>query len=425
MLKLKTIPIFQSMMRGRSIAMAIASLLLLGGCSTTKEPQVGPSADAGLYPELKEQRYPYDSSLYLDFVIPVFDPGLPTTGDGNIDYQKVKDEGIWPQLRRAEARRFAVETKRAIENLGTFGAVSVVPTATASGDVYLLGRVEQSDSEQIELSVKVLDSQGKLWGERTFEHTVSEGFFRDQVNEDKDSYEPVFRRIADYAYRLLIAKSEQRKQTIKQVTDIRYGQSYAPDVFGQYLDVDQGWSGRTEFELISVPDQDDAMVKRIAPLRVQDQLFIDRLQTQYEGFNARSDESYRAWQKETLPEIVAYREARWGRNASAGLGFIFTALAVMLSANSNSNLGGLGTTVGILASVYFANDALQKNAALRVHKQTLDEMGESLDLEIGPQLITHNDQTIELTGTANEQYTQWKNHLRKIYALETGDGDSY
>lgn len=406
------------------LAAVILCLMGLSACGTLdtqnngSNPQVGPSVGPQIYTQAVTKQYVYNSNTYLDVVIPVFDPGFPLNDRGDIDYKAVGKLGLWPQLRRAESNRFAVETKRAIETLGTFGAVSVVPTATVSGDVYVLGSIEKSDSEVIKLSVSVLDSQGKLWGKRQFEHTVSKGFFRDRTNDNKDPYGPVFLQIADYVYELLKTKSEKEKQTIKQITELRYAQLYAPDVISQHLKLKKTWNGNYEYQLLSLPSQNDRVVNRIKPLRVQDQLFIDRLQTQYEGFNVKSDDSYRAWQKETLPEVIATKQSKADRNLRIGGGLALATIAVLLGKNSNSTAGELGTIVGVIGSGVLLNSAMDKNAELKVHKQSLDELGESLDLEISPQLVTHNEQTIELTGTANEQYQQWKNHLKATYELE-------
>jgi hypothetical protein len=419
---------FSTAKRLQRFALLAVCLIGLSACKTLDTfttdsnpqtgPSVGPQAGPKIYQEPNKKQYAYNSNTYLDVVIPVFSPGLPTDDRGEIDYQAVGDEGLWPQLRRAEANRFAVETKRAVENIGTFGSVSVVPTATASGDVYVLGTINQSDSEIIKLSVSVVDSQGKSWGKRQFEHTVASVFFRDKTNVNKDPYAPIFTEIADYVYELLRATSEKQKETIKAVTEIRYAQLYAPEVFSQHLTLNKKWNGNYEYALVSLPSENDKMVDRIKPLRVQDQLFVDRLQTQYEGFHAKSNESYRTWQKETLPELIAVNKARTDRNVRVGAGIALATLSILLNRNSSSAAGEVGTIAGAVASTVLISSAMDKNAELKVHKQSLDELGESLDLELSPQLMTHKGQTVELTGTANEQYQQWKNHLQKIYALE-------
>ena len=408
-------------------AFILVAFTVLTGCLPASTPtknarNVGPSPTEGNVPSLQvatvQKQYPYNSSVYLDVVIPVFDPGLPQDAQGNTDYNAIEKQGIWPQLRRAEATRFAVDTRKAMEKIGAFGAVSVVPGATATGDLYVLGSIDQSNSETIQLSVDVIDSQGTHWGQKQFTHQVSTGFFRDRNNEGKNPYEPVFQQIADYVYELLVKRSEKQKLTIKSVTDIRYAQSYAPEAFQQYLITTRNDDNVYQYQLVNTPSPNHPMSRRIEPLRLQSQLFIDRLQMHYDSFYARTDEGYRNWQKETLPEVVALQQTRQDRNNKIALGAALATIAVLLDRNSNSNAGAVGKAVSILGSGLLLSDAMNKNAELKVHKQTLDEMGESLDIQISPQIMKHNEQTIELTGTASEQYEQWRAHLQAIYKLE-------
>ena len=55
----------------------------------------------------------------LDVIIPVFDPGLPE------DLEDYEDENIWPEIRRAEANRFAYKLKEKLDETGQFGSQSV------------------------------------------------------------------------------------------------------------------------------------------------------------------------------------------------------------------------------------------------------------------------------------------------------------
>ncbi len=425
---IQTQPSHHTALRGiKTLALLLVCFTGLTACLPASTPtkntrNVGPTPTAGVVPQAqkfeRQKDYTYDSNTFLDVVIPVFDPGLPKDRNGELDYKKIEKQGLWPQLRRAEANRFAVDTRDAIAKIGSFGAVSVVPGSNASGDVYVLGTINESNSEKVGISIAVLDSQGQLWGEKQFTHTVSTGFYRDQTNAGKDSYQPVFNQIGDYVYELLIRRSENEKQTIKQVTDIRYAQSYAPGALNQYIKRTQNDDGLYQYQLIGTPPSQGATLKRIAPLRVQDQLFVDRMQSHYDSFYTRTNDGYRSWQKETLPEVVALRKTRADRNVKIGLGALLATAAILLDKNSNSTAGGLGSFAGIVASGVLLNSALDKSAELKVHKQTLDEMGESLDIQVSPQLLKHNEQTVELTGTANEQYEQWKAHLKKIYELE-------
>ena len=50
--------------------------------------------------------------------------------------------------------------------------------------------------------------------------------------------------------------------------------------------------------------------------------------------------------------------------------------------------------------------------------ESLSEIGRSLNIQLAPKVIEMEDRTIELTGTASEQYTSWRAYLREIYLTE-------
>lgn len=393
------------------LAILVFSLVLAGCQSTGKSSvAVGPSAAVQTTKALgdKSKQYQYNSQIFLDVAIPVFDPGLPE------DDEALKDNGIWPQLRRAEASRFALMTKKALEQTRSFGSISVVPTPQATADVYVLGRIEQSNSEEIKISIEVADISGRRWDKKTFKHTVSTGFFRDKQNKHKDPYDPVFTEIADHIYQLVRAKKEQEKINIKQITDIRFAQSFSPQAFAGHTSTDRNGY----IQLNSLPSEQDPMFSRVQSLRVQDQLFVDRLQTQYEGFNLKTDESYKLWQQETLPIVVAARESRKKSILNGLVGGAAVLIGAINIEKGNSTTSQVLNTAAILGGAYLIKESMSRSAETQVHQATIDEMGESLDVEIDPQVMSLEDKTIELTGTAQEQYIQWQAHLKRIYALE-------
>ena len=418
----------------RKILVLMGAVILLGlvGCQSTKSNvtqtgplMVGPGAQASLGTVKKD--YTYNSDIYLDVVVPVFNPGLPIDKYGEVDYEEVDEQQIWPQLRRAEAKRFAIQTQKALEKIGAFGSVSVVPSPNASADIFVLGSVDYSDSEIVRVTATVVDSTGSIWGNRQFEHQVSKGFFRDAKNKERNPYEPIFTQVGDYVFSLLKAKSEQQKNAIKQTTEIRYAQLYSPEKFNSFVEQKlvkgtRGGQDHYKFTLTGLPSENDKMLKRISALRTQDQMFVDRLQDQYMSFDSETVDSYRTWQRETLSEAIAAREAKRERMTSGLLAGGLAVAGLLLNKNSDSTAANVGKTVAALGAAYFIKDTLDKNEELKVHRATLDEMGENLDISLSPSIMELDNKTVELTGTAGEQYEQWKAHLLKIYQLEASQG---
>lgn len=405
---------------GQLLAAALALLSLSACQSASTTSQVGPSQTgpySGYTAGSVNRVYHYDSDVYLHVAVPVFNPGLPTNRQGNLDYAEVEKRDIWPQVRRLEANRFAVDTQRALQHTNAFSAVTVTPDSSASADLYVIGEIKHSDTETVALNIKVVDATNRVWGERDFQHRVSEGFYRDAYNRGKNSYDPIFKDIASYVFDLLNGYSDAEKLAIQQVAELRYAAMYSPETMDNYLERRQTRTG-PRYQLIGFPAEEDPMLQRVRMIKAEDDAFIDGLQQNYAAFYADSDSSYLDYQRETLPMAVAVRrerDQRANRNVAAAFA---TVGAILLARNSNSVGGEIGSIVLAGTALYNLGGAIENNNNIRFQRQQISEMGQSLDIRVTPQVLEFNDQQIELTGTAREQYIQLRAQLRSIYDIE-------
>ncbi|MGB0320707.1 MAG: hypothetical protein ACPGAF_00120, partial [Pseudohongiellaceae bacterium] len=80
---------------------------------------------------------------------------------------------------------------------------------------------------------------------------------------------------------------------------------------------------------------------------------------------------------------------------------------------------GGATAVG--AGAFLVKSGFDKQAEARIHMQALEELGESLENAVAPQVINLDDRTITLSGSVEEQYEQWRDILADLYAAEMGE----
>ena len=398
---------------------ATASFILLGGCGSTQTnvSSVGPSmVGPGVGQPLGAQRnsYNYNSEIYMDVAIPVFDPGFPTDSDGSIDYDEIEEEGIWPQVRRLEANRFAIATKEALGETKSFGSINVTPDASALADVYVLGKINYSDTETVEIGVRVMDAKNTVWGEEEFEYRVSEGWYRDAMSRGENPNGPVFEQIAKFVYDLLIKKSEAYKQEVQMVSDLRYAQMYSPESFSQYLSQNR----KGEIDLVSAPSESDPMLRRVRAIQAKDEQFIDSLQETYDSFWVTTEAPYRKYQKETLPEAKKIRELEAERTTKQVTAGLFAVASVLLGSNSSSTVGQVAAAGAGIAAIGSLSQAIQTNKELHAQRDLFDEMGQNLDIQVADQIVEIDNQRIELQGTAAEQYYQLRSRLKDIYDME-------
>ncbi len=397
----------------------VSLTLILSGCGTagtgaSDNPafKVGPQLSSIF--DSKRDAVIDQNKPKLDVIIPVFDPGLPENQD------QYGEDGLWPELRRAEANRFAFKLKQAMDDTGAFGAVRVTPDNTATGDLYVMGKIIESNGEDVEIGIDVVDISGQHWFTRYFNHTVDAGFHKNTRNTGKDPYDPVFEAAAN-RIALELEDTEAGKVTeLQRITLLRFGANFADQAFSKYL------INKNDIATLgSYPSADDPMLQRIQAIRVRDQLFVDGLQDQYRAFNDRMEDSYRIWQEQAQFEILSERAANYKAAGEAGLGILAIGLgilAIAVGANSDSVGAATASTTGAViagtAGVVLLQKSFQSSEEAKVHRDALNELGESIDVDLGPRVVEFEKQTTELTGNAKEQFAQWRAFLQKIYVQE-------
>ena len=382
---------------------------VLTGCATTSSGSLktGPQL-ASAQEQNKEISY---QGVKLDVIIPVFSPGL---SDSAAEYE---EEGIWPELRRAEANRFAYKLKTALDESGKFGAVRVAPNSTASGDLFAVGEIIESNGQELEFSLRVVDASGKQWLNETIDHEVGEGFYKNPRNDGKDPYDPAFDKAAQAIIEALLKQKQSELAQLQNINDLRFAASFNEQAFNEYLDT----SGQ-QIKLVSMPSDADPMFERVKSIQVREQLFVDNLQQNYSAFSQQMDDSYLAWQEASATEMQLRKEAKtksiWKMIGGAVL--IGAAVAAATSGSSNDPRFGrdLATVAGGIGGAVLISSGFKSREEAKFHQEALNELGESVNLEMAPQVMTYEEESVELTGDIDEQFRQWRAFLNRMYQLE-------
>lgn len=382
---------------------------VLTGCATTSSGSLktGPQLASA---QEQNKEIPYQG-VKLDVIIPVFSPGLSASA------AEYEEEGIWPELRRAEANRFAYKLKTALDESGKFGAVRVAPNSTASGDLFAVGEIIESNGQELEFSLRVVDASGKQWLNETIDHEVGEGFYKNPRNDGKDPYDPAFDKAAQAIIEALLKQKQSELAQLQNINDLRFAASFNEQAFNEYLDT----SGQ-QIKLVSMPSDADPMFERVKSIQVREQLFVDNLQQNYSAFSQQMDESYLAWQEASATEMQLRKEAKtksiWKMIGGAVL--IGAAVAAATSGSSNDPRFGrdLATVAGGIGGAVLISSGFKSREEAKFHQEALNELGESVNLEMAPQVMTYEEESVELTGDIDEQFRQWRAFLNRMYQLE-------
>ncbi|MBM9514509.1 hypothetical protein [Desulfogranum marinum] len=388
------------------VAYTLIVVMITGGCASIPGNQVAdqvrPMTVDG---EIEEEKL-------LNVSIQVFDPGV-------IPEDAEESQGLSQGIRDAEARFIPVHLKYSLQRTGYWGAVRVVPGDENGAEVLVKGKIEYSDGESVAISVDVVDATGRLWFKKVYAETAKKHEHERIEPEKHDTFQDLFNTIANDLAMYRQQLSPQDVSTIRQVATLRFAAAMAPETFAEYLAEDD--SG--QFTIMHLPAADDAMFARIQALRSRDDMLVDVINGYYDNYYLDLWAPYSQWRRYRSEEVAAMRELE--RDALTrqvlGIAAIVGAIAIGAAADqeTRSRTGTL-RDVMVLGGAGAVYSGYQKRQESEINRDAIQELGESFHAEAEPLTIEVQGETLRLQGSAEEQYTRWRQLLREIYLKETG-----
>ena len=340
----------------------------------------------------------------LNIIIPAFNPG--------IDQEK---EEIFEELRNFESRRFAVKLKLALENTNKVGAVRVTPNTSASGQIYIIGKIKESNGQKVKVQVKAIDASGKKIMDKNFSKKIKGNHFDNVRTKNTDAYNELFDEIALEIVEKLEKLNTAKINELVNISKLRFGAEFSPESFDSYLK-----NKNNKYNLSALPSDDDPMWQRVNSIMVREQLFVDSLQSHYDKFVNSSNQSYILWQSQSYNEIIAEREAKKKAIGRGVLGVLSIAAAVASASSpyKNDKYDYKGEVAMATLGGKLLEDAAKFKAEANMHRESIKELGSSIDAELAPNIINFENKTVELSGNAKQQFIEWRKFLKKMYELE-------
>lgn len=358
----------------------------------------------------------------LDVVVHAFDPGIPE--DIAADEDKLAEKRIYPDLRKAEANYFPVMLRNTLEGSAQWGAVRVAPDTVRFVDVAVDGRIIESTGKRLELEITARDATGRVWIDRKrYEGDADIGSYKtDAALKARDPFQNVFSAIANDLLAARDALDAPALREVRQVAQLSFAADLAPEAMSGYLRTDTTSRKQQLTRVARLPAHDDPLAERVERIRERDLAVIDTLDGYYTGFTEQMADSYGDFRRTSYEEIDKEDRARTSARtrtvlgAAAVLASIFVPMDCNTSASCNlADVARYGGTVGGITAFL---SGLKKYSDARTHAMSFGELARSMQSEVSEQLVEVEGRTLRLTGTAEEQYRQWRELLREYQAEE-------
>jgi hypothetical protein len=390
-------------------------VLLLSGCmvnETKPLPKINPVQASQTIP---------DDEL-LDVGVHEFDVNL--TQEQLKDTDKLAKARIYPDIRKAESRFIPSMLRSTLESSGQWGAVRVVPTNVQFVDLTVDGRILESTGAKLAVEVTVKDSTGRTWiDKKKYESPADTGSYKTDASlRARDPFQNVYSEIANDMVAARDKLLAENRRDIRRVTELRFAQDLAPKALDGYVVKDQ----KGMMTVARLPAKDDPYTSRIDKIRERDVAVVDTVNGYYANFSDTMKDSYGSWRRSSFDEIE--KESR-DRNkartrtilgAAAVLASIFVPGQCQSTDYNCRRIESAARTAGAIGGTAAVLSGLKKYSDAKVHAQALKELSETFQSEVQPQVVDVEGRTLRLTGTAEEQYKEWRELLHQLYLEEAG-----
>jgi len=394
-------------------AAALAIPMLLAGCITSEVkpiPKIAAVQAAVHIPETE----------LLDVGIRVFDPGIPENIKDNDE--ALAKKRIYPDLRKAEARYIPTLLRETLEGTAQWGAVRVIPNSADFVDVIVTGKMIDSNGGFLAVDITATDAAGRVWiKSKRYSSLVDLGAYKTTASlKARDPFQNVYSQIANDLLTARDLLTALDRENIRKVASLRFAQDLAPDAMQGMTTVDS--KGITQ--VARLPADGDPTLGRIEKIRERDTAVVDTVNDYYASFHDSMEDSYGSWRQTSFTELEKEMRAR----SSARTRTVLGAAALIASIFAPNSCGSYDSCriedaarqAGTMGGIAGILSGMKKYADARVHADALKELTQSFQSEVAPQVVEVEGHTLRLTGTAEDQYREWRKLLKQLYLEETG-----
>jgi hypothetical protein len=391
----------------------IMAALPLSGCITSEVKPL-PKVQA------KQATIHIPESELLDVGIRVFDPGIPKNLEG--DEEALAKKRIYPDLRKAEARYMPTLLRATLEETAQWGAVRVIPTTADFVDVIVNGTLVDSNGGYLAIDVSAVDAAGRTWiSNKRYSSIVDLGAYKTQASlKARDPFQNVYSEIANDLVAARDRLTAADRENIRRVANLKFAADLAPEAMAGMTAVDK--NGITQ--VVRLPAEGDPTLGRIERIRERDTAVVDTVNDYYASFADNIDDSYDSWRQTSFSELEKEMRARSAARTRTVLGAA-ALLAAIFAPNSCSTydscrINNAARTAGTMGGIAAVLSGIKKYGDARTHADALKELTLSFQSEVAPQVVEVEGHTLRLTGTAEDQYREWRKLLKQLYLEETG-----
>ena len=389
---------------GGLLVIVMSVIVALAGCVTQETlPQPLSSAHKA------EAEVP--EPLLLDIGVGIFDGNVPATE------KEQQSEGVDPDVRAAEARYMPVLLAKTLQDTGYWGQVRVVPRGLTDFDLNVDGKILVSNGEELKLSIKATDATGHEWLSKTYQGEPDTRAYKTNASTTRDPFQNLYVQVADDLAAVRAKLKPADFTRIRNVARLRFDSELAPFAYQGYLQRQRDGT----YRVLRLPAEDSPLDERLQQVRERDYALLDTLDDQYQLSADRINDSYVSWRRSNYTELETESDLKHSAAMRMLLGAAAVVGGIAAATNSGSSPAAqVGGSVATIAGIEAFKSGMGQRAEAKAHAESLKQQTESFSAEVAPMNIEVEGKVVELKGTGEQQFMEWRRLLKELYQSETG-----
>ncbi|MFP6906734.1 MAG: hypothetical protein VCG02_16050 [Verrucomicrobiota bacterium] len=360
-------------MRYVLIAIFTGLTILFSGCNTLHRATLQPlPGETGFHPSLG--------------ILP-FEP---------VDRPDGQSPGMTDIIHQAESLFIPYRLRNLLDVTGDWNKVRLIPAASRAVDWRVEGRLLQSDPDSVRL--RVIDQADNILLEKDYAYTPAEG---------EVLFSSLFDPIMADLDRLRLGPEPN-----PDLARVRFAADLLPAVFSGYLEAQKD----DPVALRRLPAEDDPVFLGMQQVFAREADMLDAMDAHYGRYYFAIEQPYTIWREAIRGDarkMTRYEKRSWLDPFLVILGELTSGGGLFVEAAGNP-----GTAEKVYEKGRDWSTGYRVKA--RLLRNDLDRAGMLVSSEMKPFTVEIRGKVASLTGTAAEQYEQWRDLLGKMYTRETG-----
>ena len=198
---------------------------------------------------------------------------------------------------------------------------------------------------------------------------------------------------------------------------LRFDTELAPFAYQGYLQRQRDGS----YRILRLPAADSPLDERLQQVRERDYALLDTLDDQYQLSAERITDSYVNWRRSNYAELEEEADLKH----SAALRMLLGAAAVVGGIAAATNSGSAAATqvaggIAVAAGIEAFKSGIGQRAEAKAHAESIKQQIESFSAEVAPINVEMEGRVVELRGSGEQQFMEWRRLLKELYQNDTG-----